>query len=710
MTAIIKACALAIFAGAMANAATPIATTLTVNATGSITSLTVSGTATLTNFGSGTFSSTVSIGANITGDYTITLSGGTITGVITLPASVLTNGGGTGSATVTGGTGGYVGATGSFPALIGTGSLSLTSGSVTLTFSGAGSIAIGGAPNPVPTITAVQDAGSYTANIAEGSIFVVKGTNLSASGYVAFGFPLPSTCTAALCSGATSGQITFTPVAGGSATQAYLVYLYNQSGVNQLAAILPSGTATGNYNVTVTNNTGAVSAAFPVTVVQRKVGLITQDGSGSGLAVVQNYISATELDVDRFTVGSVSGVTISPARPGQTLIAWATGMGPVTGGDNTASPGFDFTKNGVTVQMIVGGMAIAPLYAGRAPGLAGADQINFVLPSNVPTGCTVSFQVSVNGVLSNPTFIAIAPDQTSSACVLPGFTASQLQSFDNGGTVTTGGFVVTQFSTTQTIPGTGPTNAKIDAANGAFATYTGFQIASFQNFLSPSNSCQAYTIGGASQSLIVGGTDLDAGAVTLTGPSGSGITNLALQETSNAYSVSIATELSGVVIPGQQSNVTVIPGTYTLKGAGGKDVGAFNASMTLGAPLTITGGLPTTVTRASGLTLNWTGGNSTDLVLIVGGSGPNSGATQFVCTTTAGKGTFTVPASILNQLPASSAAATTAGTATSFLSVESTTNPTASNGLFSAPLTAGGSIGNATFLGLVGTASSPTYQ
>jgi uncharacterized protein (TIGR03437 family) len=558
----------------------------------------------------------------------------------------------------------------------------------------------------------VLDAGSYTANIAEGSIFVVKGTNLSASGLVEFAFPLPTSCTASLCAGATSGEITFAPASGGAGTQAYLVYLYNQSGVNQLAAILPSGVATGNYNVTVTNNGGSTSAPFPVTVVQRKIGLITQDSSGSGLAVIQNYISATELDIDRFTVGSVSGATISPARPGQTLIAWATGMGPVTTGDNTASPGFNFEANGVNVQVIVGGVSITPLYAGRAPGLAGADQINFVLPSNVPTGCTVSFQVSVNGALSNPTFVSIAPDATSSACVLPGFTASQLQSLDQGGTITTGGFDVTQFGITETIPGLGPTSVKIDAATGSFTQYTGFQLASLQNFTTPSNACQVYNITESSQALVVGGTNLDAGAVTLTGPSGSGITNLALTETSNSYSVSIATE--GLTIPGLQNNGTVVAGTYTLKGAGGKDVGAFSASMTLGSPLTITGGLPTTVTRSAGLTLNWTGGNSTDLVVIVGSSGTVTGtassSTEFICTTTAGKATFTVPASILDQLPAASASAISAGTASSFLIVESTTSPSAGNGLFSAPLTAGGSISNATFLGLIGTGSNPAYQ
>jgi uncharacterized protein (TIGR03437 family) len=47
-------------------------------------------------------------------------------------------------------------------------------------------------------------------------------------------------------------------------------------------------------------------------------------------------------------------------------------------------------------------------FAGRA-GYAGEDRINFTLPANVPTGCAVTLQISVNGVLSAPTSIAIAP-------------------------------------------------------------------------------------------------------------------------------------------------------------------------------------------------------------------------------------------------------------------------------------------------------------
>src|ERR1035437_5457947 len=269
--------ALALLVCAAAPAAT-INTTLTVtNATGSFgASINVSGPATLTGIGSGTFSAAITIGAALSAPYTITLANGDkITGTLTIDASALSGAPLKGSGTVTGGTGAYAGATGSFPSLTGTATIGL---SVALTFTGAGTITTGGTPPPpVPTITAVQDAASNTPNIAQGSIFIVKGSNLSASGYTPFGPPRPT-----VSSGV---KVTFTPVAGGAGTDAYLVYLYNQSGVNQIACILPSTVAAGSYNVTVTN--GTVSAPVVAQVVANKVALFTQDKAGGGLAVVQ---------------------------------------------------------------------------------------------------------------------------------------------------------------------------------------------------------------------------------------------------------------------------------------------------------------------------------------------------------------------------------------------------------------------------------------
>ena len=646
--------------------------------------------------GNGTFASTISLanitGTTVTAPFTITVTpGNTLTGTYTEPATILEGVFGNASAAITGGTGSFAGYTGSFPTLAG----SSSGGPITysFTFTGAGTVNTtgGGTTTPTPTITAVQDAGSYTNNVAEGSIFVVKGTTLSASGYTAMSFPLPTSSSGV--------KITFTPAAGGTGTDAYLVYLYNQGGVNQLAAVLPSGLAVGNYNVTVTN--GTVSAPFPTQVVQRKLGLITADSTGSGLAVIQNYISASQLDIDRLTTFASGGYTFSPSRPGQVLIAWATGMGPVAGGDNTASPGYDFNANGVNVKVLVGGVSITPLYAGRAPGLAGADQINFALPSNIPTGCTVSFQVSVNGVLSNPAFIAIAQDATSSACVIPGYTTAQLQKLDQGGTITTGGFSIEQF--TESLPQLG--TVKEDIIGGGFSQITGFQLSSAacQNVsLIQSGSCTVIqgSCGGSSTS--AGSVkSLDAGKVTINGPSGSGLTSQALTETSNTYSL-IGAE-SGVSIPGQV-NFTLPAGSYTLAGAGGNDVGSFSTSLTLATAITVTGGLPSTVPESSPLTINWTGGNASDLLEIFGLSSTNTGtganqvttSTEFICVTTAGAKTFTVPSSILTQLPATANG--------SLIVLSGNTNAT-----FTATLKADGSSIPGTFGSFVGVGAAPAY-
>jgi uncharacterized protein (TIGR03437 family) len=703
-----------------AGGAATTSTTLTVDASGaldaSFTSFKATGTATLSGIGNGTFTTTLNLssitGANVTAPYTITLSGGTITGNITLPATVFGGGSATanGSATVTGGTGTYAGATGSFPTLTGTATGAITS-TITLHFSGAGSITTGGTgggggggtsgtgTSNSTTITDVLDAGSYTKNIAQGSIFVVKGTNLSASGFTQASFPLPTT-------------LAGVSITVGS-TAAYMIYDYNQSGVNQLAAVLPSTITPGNYTLTVKNNTGD-AATTQITVVQRKPGIITQDSTGSGLGVVQNFVSQSQLDIDRFTVGSISGITISPAHPGQVLIAWLTGLGPVSGSENTASPGHDFLADGVDIQVIVGTSRIKPLYAGRAPGLAGADQVNFVLPADVQTGCTVPFQVSVAGQLSNPSFIAIASNASANACDAPGFTTAQLQNFDQGNSMTVGSFTLSQSAIT--VPQFG--SVKTNSISGGFVKITGFQLTSAARYTAtPTNGCQVLHVHGTQADIAVGGTVnfLDAGTVTLTGPNGSNLTGgvTVTKSASNAYSLSLGTEGLGVSLPGSV-NATLVAGNYALKGAGGADVGAFNTSVNLGSPLTITGGLPASVNRAGGLTLNWTGGNSSDLVTILGYSGTSTGtganavtdATEFFCTTTAGKGGFTVPSDVLSQLPAVSQADIDAGKASGFLSVSSSSAP--SN--FTAPLTKGGSIDSGVFAATVGTAALVSYQ
>ena len=207
-------------------------------------------------------------------------------------------------------------------------------------------------------------------------------------------------------------------------------------------------------------------------------------------------------------------------------------------------------------------------------------------------------------------------------------------------------------------------------------------------------------------------TSFDAGTVTLTGPSGTNLNKQQLTEISNSYMYIIGESGSGY--PGQPSG-SILAGTYTLTGAGGTDVGPFSTSITIGPPLTLNSPLPTTVTESAGLTLNWTGGNAPDVVEIVGDSSTTSGTganqttteTGFLCTTTAGQKTFTVPASILTWLPTITAAQVAADTASGSLEVMSLATPATS---FNATLKKDGSNIPSSFSSLTSIGGSALYQ
>jgi hypothetical protein len=143
-----------------------------------------------------------------------------------------------------------------------------------------------------------------------------------------------------------------------------------------------------------------------------------------------------------------------------------------------------------------------------------------------------------------------------------------------------------------------------------------------------------------------------------------------------------------------------------VAGAGGADVGAFSASVTLPGDFAWTdqSAIANPIPRASPLTVTWTGGEG-GLVIILGaaltrtaGTGFNAtfSALGFTCTAAASAGSFTVPSNILQQLPAVSGDAT--GATFGLLSVFAVPDFSKGQGTFTAPLTGGGT----TDLGVLG--------
>jgi hypothetical protein len=160
----------------------------------------------------------------------------------------------------------------------------------------------------------------------------------------------------------------------------------------------------------------------------------------------------------------------------------------------------------------------------------------------------------------------------------------------------------------------------------------------------PPGTCVVYNnLNGDQNVPIAGISDLNAGSsFTIKGPNGS------------------------VTIPGSpgesrttmnSSGAFLGPGTYTVTGAGGPDIGSFNASLTLPQPAVLSSpqnGPNFSVNRANGLTVTWTGGdaNSTVTVFVQAATDQsmNTGATA-ACFVAANAGTFTIPPYVLLRLP-----------------------------------------------------------
>lgn len=251
-----------------------------------------------------------------------------------------------------------------------------------------------------PSVIAVLDAGAYTNDIAQGSVFVVKGTGLSAAGLVQATAPIYPTAL-------NSVSLTLTAATGGTVVRPLMVYTYNLGGVNQLAAVLPSNAALGAYDLKVANGS-ATSAAFRTNVVARKPGIVTASSDGAGQA--QATLDGKLILQRTSNVGKIDVFTTRSAHPGERVDLWGTGLGPDLASDTGGTSG-DQTTAG-TIRVLVDGIEVTPAYAGRSQGYPGLDQIAFTLPATTAVNCAVTLQVRAGTVFSNPVTIATATNES----------------------------------------------------------------------------------------------------------------------------------------------------------------------------------------------------------------------------------------------------------------------------------------------------------
>lgn len=540
----------------------------------------------------------------------------------------------------------------------------------------------------IRTENGVLNASSYLPDIARGSWFVIFGSNMGPANIAIHPQPPFPTDLAGT-------RVTFTAVAGGAVLNARLWYTV----AGQLAGLLPSGAVAGDYDVRVIYN-GQPSPPYRVKVVDRSFGFATVAQDGMGPAQATNANLNNGISLVRFTSGSISFNNRNwehrPAYIGETLILWGTGLGPDAQSDADGVSSGDQTAAG-NVRVIVGTAEIIPAYAGRSSGSPGLDQINFSLTGNIPTGCNVSVQVRAGGRTSNVGSLAItAPGQPR--CTHPALSEEQLRRLDQGGTLTLGVLGLVKTTTKTTVPGLGTFDVSFEGASGSFGRYTISQVADASFSIAEVGACWVYRRTG-DEAAISGGSifqPLNAGnQLTLNGPN---VSNRPIPREGDDYNLLLYA--SGFMGFGGEGTPTLAQGTYTIRGTGGPDIGAFEAMTNFPGAFNWTNenAIPATVPRNQNLSVTWTGGGD-GLVYVGGYAGLRTGGTEddptydaagFTCVAQASAGNLSVPSGILQQLPPVSADLTSGSIGV--LSVLAVPDPARGQGLFTAPLTAGGNI------------------
>lgn len=209
----------------------------------------------------------------------------------------------------------------------------------------------------------------------------------------AAGFPL-ATSLAGTSVQATVGSVT---------VDAYILGVEAQ----WVRAMLPSSTPPGDGRLIVTYN-GRASVPYRLHVVERQVGIY--DGSWCRSSPERRppsfCVPRAVQNVDSGGTVSVNSL-VTPARPGQLVALWGTGLGLAPG--NEAAGPIPGLLEIPGLQVLMGGRPVKIRYSGRSGCCAGMDEIIFEVPPGIE-GCNVPVWVRYreDGSATSDVLVSIA--------------------------------------------------------------------------------------------------------------------------------------------------------------------------------------------------------------------------------------------------------------------------------------------------------------
>jgi uncharacterized protein (TIGR03437 family) len=235
------------------------------------------------------------------------------------------------------------------------------------------------------------------APIAPGSLLSIFGSKLASQMAQASTYPLSTPL----------GGVTVQFVSGSTTLSAPLENVFPDvgGGLSQINAqvpwsLLPGGVGTATVNVIVNNN-GVASAPSPVKVASIAPGIF----AFGTRAIAANVTDATFA----WPVGAVPGLITHPAKPGDFVTLYATGLGPVDTPVADGANSLDKLRNTTSMPVVmVGGVSAGIQFAGLSPQFAGVNVINVQVP-NIPAGDNVPVQIIFGGLPSNSLTMAVGP-------------------------------------------------------------------------------------------------------------------------------------------------------------------------------------------------------------------------------------------------------------------------------------------------------------
>jgi len=172
----------------------------------------------------------------------------------------------------------------------------------------------------------------------------------------------------------------------------------------QVNAILPYAIADNTRHQLIVRKGASYSLPEPLLVATSEPAVFTVDGSGSGQGHI--YVATEE--------GLKLADASRPAKPGEGVVIYATGLGPVvpTVKEGEPAPAEPLSKTVNPVTVTIQGKSVEVFFAGLAPGMAGIYQVNVRVPEGVKADASAVLILSVGEQSSSPPVtMAVTPKE-----------------------------------------------------------------------------------------------------------------------------------------------------------------------------------------------------------------------------------------------------------------------------------------------------------